>query len=171
VSFACLSLSLHLPKALMKAVRWLFFVILSSVIILRYKIKFKIFNVTLNYVTSAYLALRCHTFLRGGISRLQEQLCVNSGFRRDVIEIRPLLWYYAMLSDHSLPTFRFHIQGSRNQDDFLKMGPIDFPETSVSADLRNRLASLLVRSLSVLNMNLTIAFPRRIGEPQSCVCL
>ena len=75
----------------MKAVRWLFFVILSSVIILRYKIKFKIYNVTLNYVTSAYLALRCHTFLRGGISRLQEQLCVNSGFRRDVIEIRPLL--------------------------------------------------------------------------------
>ena len=36
-----------------------------------------------------------------------------------------------MLSDSSLPTFRFHIQGSSNQDDFLKMGPIDCPETSV----------------------------------------
>ena len=37
------------------------------------------------------------------------QLCVPSGFRREVAEIGALLGYYAALSDKSLPTFRVNL--------------------------------------------------------------
>ena len=67
-----------------------------------------------------------------------------SGFRREVDENCSLVGYDAASSGSSLPTFGdnlsgSHLQGSRIRD-FLRMGPICFPETSVKnchCSLRN----------------------------------
>ena len=51
-------------------------------------------------------------------------LCVISGFRLGVNEIRALLGFYAAQKVSFIPTFRDNISVP------LKMGPIGYPETS-----------------------------------------
>jgi len=52
-----------------------------------------------------------------------------SGFRRDADDVYALLGCYAACSIKSLPTYRPHLQGSRNPKGFL-IG-LGFPETQV----------------------------------------
>jgi hypothetical protein len=63
-----------------------------------------------------------------------EDLCVISGFRREVDENRALPGYYVASNGNSLPTFRDNrrslFQGSVDYTP-LKIGPIICPETSV----------------------------------------